>query len=57
MKLTLHLTERYEQKLDDITDVQPQFREQLLTELEASGQQAIQEAHEQATAAQTSDEQ
>ena len=47
MKLELHFTDRYEDKLDDITDVQPQFYEKLLTELESSGQQAIQEMHEQ----------
>jgi len=50
MILELHFTGRYEEKLDDISAVRPEFREKLLTELEASGQQAIQEMHEQATA-------
>jgi len=47
MELTLQFTERYEQKVDEITDVQPEFRDKLITELEASGQQAVQEMHEQ----------
>jgi len=47
MELTLQFTERYEQKIDEITAVQPEFRDTLITELEASGQQAIQEAHQQ----------
>jgi len=56
MILELQLTDRYEEKLDDITDVHPQFREKLLTELEASGQQAIQEMHGQVKAAKKSNE-
>jgi len=54
MELTLQFTDRYKAKVEDITDVQPQFREQLLTELESSGQQAIQEAHDQVEAAKQS---
>ena len=51
MEVTLHFTKRYDEKMDDITEVRPQFHEKLLTELEASGQQAIQEMHEQVEAA------
>ena len=47
MELTLQFTERYEQKLNDISGVQPEFRDKLITELEASGQQAIQKMHQQ----------